>query len=208
MPAGDHHRVRRAAQRAHGPEWREKFHQTARIAVAVFVVAVDRARTDDGIAQRLNAGGVYGCAIQESASAARGVIRIAKCGEVADASHRFVFHFQTDQDSPMAVAAHEVLGAVDRVDDPASAALRLFARAFLAQYPIVGKGFHQCLADQRFALAIGGRNGRFVRFCFRPDASLLMAHSNFAGAHRDLTHESKFFLKRHHNSTYKVYRRV
>ena len=116
---------------------------------------------------------------------------------MADARHRFVIHFQADQYRPVAVAADKVLGAVDRVDDPAASAPRFLGRAFFTQNSIIGKCLHERRANQRLALAIGCRDGCLVRFCFRPNARLLVPQTNFPSPHRDLLHEGKFFLKRH-----------
>ena len=48
--------------------------------------------------------------------------RRCSCGRGDDAEHDLVVDGQRDQGRPDRHAAHEVLGAVDRVDDPAALA--------------------------------------------------------------------------------------
>src|SRR6516162_7107430 len=58
-----------------------------------------------------------------------------------------------DRDAPQREPTQEIVGPINRIDDPA--ALSCFSPAPLPEKPILRKGFGQARADQRLDLAVG-----------------------------------------------------
>ena len=96
-------------------------------------------------------------AIEEGAAAGMGREHLVGDRVVEEADHRLAVGDQADRDAPVADAAKEVGGAVDRVDDPEQRPL-LAQPAFLAKEGIVGEGRRHALDDQVLGLLVGDRN--------------------------------------------------
>jgi hypothetical protein len=64
-------------------------------------------------------------AVQAGAPAAGSVVPLAERRQVHDAEHRLVVHGEGDQVRPDLDAVREVLGPIDRIDDPSPPALAL-----------------------------------------------------------------------------------
>src|SRR5690242_6755307 len=105
------------------------------------------------------------------------------------AGQRFTGFLDGDQDTPEAIAAHEVPGAVNGVDDPAATARAGFVRAFLAQDAVVGKFALDRLTNEALVLTVCDGDGRVVGFGFGGNAAGADLPSIFAGSDRDAAGE-------------------
>ena len=81
-------------------------------------------------------------------------------------------YLQADQDPIERNPAHERLGPVDRIHDPAVARLRKVLAVLLTDDAVIGKGSFEPLPNQRFGLAIGDRDRGVVRLEFGGDFGL------------------------------------
>src|SRR5690606_1184471 len=77
-----------------------------------------------------------------------------EAGVVDHAQHALVLLDQPDRHAEAGVAAHEVVGAVDGVDDPGGGALVDLGEALLAQQPEAGEPRAQALGDAALALHV------------------------------------------------------
>ena len=143
---------------------------------------------------------LHALAVDEGAAAARSGEQFAQRGHVGESGHHFAVGFQADQVGPGRIAAHEIAGAVDGVDDPAAAAARGFLRALLAEQAVVREGALQFAGDELFAFAVGAGDGRVVGFGFEGDARAVIAHGDFAGLARDGAAGGEFFFEVLHGS--------
>ena len=64
--------------------------------------------------------------------------------------------------APKGIAADEVPGAVDGVNNPAATGLGLTSRAFFAEEAIAGKMLANQADDGTLAFAVGNRHGGLV----------------------------------------------
>jgi hypothetical protein len=119
---------------------------------------VGEARGDHRPVERPAAGHVDRLAVERRS--------LAALGREALAAHRVEHHadrqpllvFERDAHAPCSEAVEEVHGAVERVHDPAAAAVPAAARALLADQAVVGALGLQQLADHALGLAVGVRD--------------------------------------------------
>jgi len=110
----------------------------------------------------------------------------ARGGEVA--RHRVQDHagrdgaafLKADQDRPEGDPPDEVLGAVDRIDDPARL-LRARGAELLAEEPVIGKGAAEDPADQLLGLPVGLGDRRRVGLERDLEAAAVVLERNVAG---------------------------
>src|SRR5207342_3818811 len=79
---------------------------------------------------------------------------LAQCRRADDADHRLALIDEGDQGGPDRDAADKVLGAVDRVDDPAAGTVARTAE-FLAQDGVAGTGPGKLAANGLFSGLVG-----------------------------------------------------
>jgi len=94
----------------------------------------------------------------------------------------FAIRFEADEDGPERIAAHEVAGAVDGIDNPAAAGARFLERALFAEDAVAGKCAGEDGGDEALAFAIGDGDGGMVGLRFGANTGGLMAQGELGGA--------------------------
>ena len=102
-----------------------------------------------------------------------------------DACRDFAPIFEADEHSPERIAAHEIAGAVNGIDDPAPAVARFLARALFAEQAVFGKILFESRRDETLAFTIGNGDRRIVRFRFRYDSARLVLQGKLGRLKRD-----------------------
>ena len=104
----------------HGPEGLHPGEQLAGERLARG--GVQTVEAQHGLGDAGDAGSVDAFAVDERATATGGGEQFTERGHAGKSGHHFAVRLQADQVGPCGIAAHEIAGAVDGVDDPAAAA--------------------------------------------------------------------------------------
>ena len=100
------------------------------------------AKLDGGASEVRGFCGANWCAIQRSAGATACGEGLAECGSDNDADHRGLAVEATKRDAETLAAAHEICGAIDRIDHPAQGS-RAGSATFLALKAVSRIGLRQ-----------------------------------------------------------------
>ena len=146
-------------------------------------------RHDQRLAQRRTRGYLRAPAVEEASEPARRVNHLADRGQIYRSYHRIAFDLQPDHHAVERHAAHERVGAVDRIDDPASARRSGALAGFLADDRVVGKALHDTVAQVGLGFAIGNRDGGAVGLAIDLERAAKMAQRQLARAARDIDRE-------------------
>ena len=135
---------------------------------------------EEGPAEIGRVGDVDPLAVQERAAASPRGEEIARDGIVDDAHGDLPVLLQRDQRGPDGNATDEVLGAIDRIDDPADVASSSAAELF-AKHAVVGERAPEKLHDRPLGLAIGLGHRGVVRLQHDLEAAAVVLHRDLPG---------------------------
>src|SRR5439155_9609124 len=138
-----------------------------------------------GLTQAGNRRDAHALAVEPRAAATPRAQQVAGDRVVDDADGDLARVLEPDQRGPDGHVADEVLGAVDRVDDPASPLIAHRAE-LLAEEPVLGKRAAEHLADDLLGALVGLRHRRRVRLQRHVEARAVVLHRALARRTRGL----------------------